>query len=33
MNDLERDLLQAYRPRQRRPEDQVNNVRLAQLRA
>lgn len=30
---MESDLLRDYRPRQRRPEDQVNNVRLAQLRA
>jgi hypothetical protein len=30
---MESDLLDAYQPRRRRPEDQVNNVALAQMRA
>ena len=32
-NDMEREMLESYAPRQRRQESQVENLRLAQMRA
>ena len=31
--EMEREMLEVYQPRSRRPEDQVNNLALAQMRA